>query len=272
MTDKLISWEAAVSWLKTQSDQQELVRACFYDDPLITAAERFYTSTEWCAVKQIVERFTKGNVLDIGAGRGISSYAFARDGWTVTALEPDPGEIVGAGAIRSLAIEEELEITVVESWGEELPFIDGSFDLVYARQALHHARDLDALCREIYRVLRPGGVLLATREHVISKPEDRAVFLASHPLHGLYGGENAYVVDRYRTAITHSGITLLQVLAAYDSNINIYPGTIAELKEKIEKRLKLPIPYILFIKVIVPLLNLVNSEQGRLYTFLGQKP
>ena len=40
--------------------------------------------------------------LDLGAGRGISSYALAREGWQVTALEPDPSMLIGAGAIRSL--------------------------------------------------------------------------------------------------------------------------------------------------------------------------
>lgn len=33
MNDRILSWEEAVLWLKNQSDRQELVHACFYDDP-----------------------------------------------------------------------------------------------------------------------------------------------------------------------------------------------------------------------------------------------
>lgn len=59
---------------------------------------------------------------------------------------------------------------------------------VFARQVLHHARNLEMLCREVSRVLKPHGIFIATREHVISKPEDLARFLKKHPLHQFYGG------------------------------------------------------------------------------------
>ena len=172
---RLGSWEEAVLWLRTQPDQQQLVR-CFYDDPLLDAAARYYASTEWIAVRGLLKG-NRGMALDLGAGRGISSYALARDGWKVSALEPDPSEVVGAGAIRSLARDAKLDIGVEqENWGESLPYPDATFDLVYGRQVLHHARDLHQLCREAARVLKPGGTFVATREHVISRAEDLRIF------------------------------------------------------------------------------------------------
>ncbi|MFZ4854979.1 MAG: class I SAM-dependent methyltransferase [Desulfuromonadaceae bacterium] len=272
LTGKFVSWEEAVNWLKFQPEQQELVRACFYDDPLTAAAERYYASTEWRAVQKLIENCQKGRALDIGAGRGISSYALARDGWSVSALEPDPSPVVGAAAIRVLAADNILDISTVESWGEQLPFSDNSFELVYARQVLHHAHNLMELCREIFRVLKPGGTLLATREHVISRPEDLDAFLAGHPLHGLYGGEHAYLLADYRAAISASGLTLTQTLATYSSDINLYPVTVAGLREKVEKKLSLALPEAVFRKFLIPMLNLLHGEPGRLYTFLGQKP
>ncbi|MBN1286374.1 MAG: class I SAM-dependent methyltransferase [Anaerolineae bacterium] len=46
---------------------------------------------------------------------------------------------------------------------EYLPFEDGSFDLVTCLEALEFFEDQRAVLAEIVRVLRPGGILLATR-------------------------------------------------------------------------------------------------------------
>jgi SAM-dependent methyltransferase len=220
----MMTWEEAVIWLRRQPDQAALVRACYYDDPLIDAAKRFAGSGEWQAVRALLPG-RPGRALDLGAGRGISSYALARDGWRVTALEPDPSGLVGAGAIRSLAAEAGLDITVEGHWGERLPFPDGLFDLVHGRQVLHHAKDLDGFCREVGRVLKRGGIFIGTREHVISRPEDLGAFLEHHPLHRFYGGENAYLLRQYLSAITGGGLSLLKVLGPYDSPINYFPMT-----------------------------------------------
>ena len=62
------------------------MRACFFDDPLAAAAERYYRSSEWAAVRALLPP-RPGLALDLGSGRGISAYALARDGWRVVALE-----------------------------------------------------------------------------------------------------------------------------------------------------------------------------------------
>jgi SAM-dependent methyltransferase len=268
MSDKLSSWEDAVAWLRSQPDRVDLVRACFYDDPLRDAAERYYTSTEWQAVRTLIP-VECGSALDLGAGRGISSYALARDGWKVSALEPDSSNLVGAGAIRALAHEVKLDICVEQNWGESLPYPDATFDLVHGRQVFHHARDLKQLCSEAARVLKPGGTFIATREHVLSKRKDLPKFLASHPLHDLYGGEHAYLLEEYLGAICGSGIVLTNVLNPYQSNINLYPETIIGIKQRLAKRIRLPenmIP-----SLLLTILGTMSNTPGRLYTFVGRK-
>jgi SAM-dependent methyltransferase len=221
-----------------------------------------------------------GYALDIGAGRGISSYALAKDGWQVTALEPDPSQLVGAGAIQTLADEEELYISIVQEFGENLPFEDASFDFVFARQVLHHAQDLSQLCREIYRVLRPGGIFIAVRDHVIATKADLPKFLDSHPLHYLYGGENAYLRSEYVNAITSADFKIKQILDAFDSPINYYPHTYVTLKQELLSRLNsLPI-----LKVVVSIclndfvfpltlkiLSKLDRRPGRAISFICYK-
>jgi SAM-dependent methyltransferase len=258
-----------VLWLRSQSEHSALVQACFYDDPLLTAAERFHLSTEWKAVQELINP-ARGTALDVGAGRGISSFALAKDGWETVALEPDPSSVVGAGAIRMLAAEADISIQVVETWGEALPFEDSSFDLVHVRQTLHHARNLTQLCREIGRVLKSGGKMIATREHVISHRRDLDKFLSNHPLHALYGGENAFLLKEYLNALRGAGIVISNVLNPLASDINLYPETRASVKARMAQQLRLPSAS--FIPgALLSLKGKLMDNPGRLYTFVGRK-
>lgn len=268
MSAEALSWEDAVIWLRNQPEQAELVRSCFYDDPLIDAAKRYYESSEWQAVRTFLPQPPK-RALDIGAGRGISAYALACDGWQVDALEPDPSNVVGAGAIRSLSKEANLNIRVEQTWGEKLPYADATFDVVHGRQVLHHAHDLKQLCCEAARVLKPGGIFIATREHVLSRKEDLPAFLNNHPLHKLYGGEHAYTLPEYKQAIRQSGIHLTKVLNPFQTEINLYPETMNSQKARLAKRVGLPslsVP-----DFVLGIVGALSNVPGRLYTFVGRK-
>jgi ubiquinone/menaquinone biosynthesis C-methylase UbiE len=281
MSDKQSTWEEAVQWLKAQPDRQELVKACYYDDPVLEAAQRFANSEEWLAVYYLAKNWMNGKVLDLGAGNGISSYAFASAGCEVTALEPDPSDIVGAGAIEKLAKEANLKIEVIQNFGESLPFADNSFDIVYGRQVLHHAQDLPKLCQEAARVLRPNGLFIATREHVISQSKDLDIFLQTHPLHKLYGGENAFTLKQYKQAISQASLILRYCYGQYQSIINYAPLTQLQYQENIAIDLKKYLRKNLakwlcsqpnFIKLVSNIYTWRDHTPGRLYSFIAIKP
>lgn len=281
MADATTSWEAAVRSLLDDPGQRQLVLDCFYDLPRTAAVDRYARSPEWQALLQLLPR-PAGRALEIGAGHGIASAALARAGWQVTALEPDPSDLVGAGAIRGLAAQGGLDIRVVEGFAESLPFADSEFDLVLARQVLHHARDLPQLCREIVRVVRPGGMALAVREHVISSPTDLPRFLAIHPLHHLYGGEHACLLDEYRSALSGAGLRIERELAPFDSPINYAPHTRESLRDELVRwagrvpggsallrgLLANERAYDAFLR----LLSRIDRRPGRLYSFVCTRP
>ncbi len=281
MSPGLMSWEEAVGWLRTQPDQQELVHFCYYDDPLEQAAERFRCSDEWLGVLKILRKSIPGSVLDIGAGRGISSYAFAKAGCKVTALEPDPSMLVGAGAIKALRAATSLDIEVVEQHAERLPFEDNTFDIVYGRAVFHHARNLNEFCNEVFRVLKPQGVFIVTREHVLSNKSDLTAFLQAHPLHSLYGGENAYLLQEYLDAIHSSGLKVKQAIGPFESAVNYFPAS----RSNIQTLIRNEMPAFLRSSLLKPFISnpviedyfsrqasLKCEVPGRHYSFVASKP
>jgi ubiquinone/menaquinone biosynthesis C-methylase UbiE len=279
--DKFSSWEAAVEWLRSQPAQHELVQAAFYDDPLSVAASRYWQCGEWREVQALIGTGLGRAALDLGAGRGIASFALAKDGFSVTALEPDSSNLVGAGAIRALASVEQLDIHVVQEVSECLPFESASFDFVFARAVLHHTKDLHAACNEIFRVLKPGGMLLAVREHVLSRDDHLPRFLEMHPLHNLYGGEYAYREAEYLDALVDSGFSVV-TLKSFDSPINYFPHTDAALRDKLIGPLR-RVPVVgaaaksllslkPFFNMILRLMSWADQRPGRLYSFICRKP
>lgn len=272
------SWEQAVRWLREQPDKAQLVIDCYYDDPLLAAAQRYWASDEWRAVRSLLAG-RSGSALDVGAGRGIASYALAKDRFAVTALEPNPSALVGAAAIRGMAAESGVTISVCEEFSERLPFENDSFDVVFARAVLHHTSDLRSACAEFFRVLKPGGIMLAVREHVISDKADLLAFYDIHPLHHLYGGENAFQLVEYEAAILQAGFVGLQTISPWHSPINFAPYTLNALQRAIAAKFgglsglvrrlfKVPGVW----QVACALLAITDRRPGRLYSFMATKP
>lgn len=277
------SWEDTIGWLRTQPDQAELVVSGYYDDPLEAAACRYWRSEEWQAILSLLPTPTVGTVMDLGAGRGITSYALAKAGYRVVAVEADPSALVGAGAIRRLGQETGLPIEVQMSSSGPLPFPGESFELVFGRAVLHHLTDLEYVCAEIARVLKPGGTAIFVREHVISQAQDLEAFRALHPLHRYYGGENAYMLKRYTRALEGAGLRVSKVIGPWRSAINIYPRTVAELRLELARRLGLgseglaraicrviSVPGVW--RALLRAIEAIDTRPGRLYSFVALRP
>lgn len=272
--------EEAVLLLRRDPTQSDLLRDSYLDGDVPEAARRFAGSAEFAEVLRLVGDVSGRTVLDLGAGTGVASYAFATAGARrVVALEPDPSDVVGQGAIRRLGRPDVIQI--IEAWGEKLPFPPGEFDLVYARQVLHHARALDELVSECARVLRPGGLLLASREHVVDDEAQLREFLASHPIHRLAGGEHAYPLPAYIAAIGRAGLRLERVLGPWDSILNAFPSArtpedVAEQPYRVLERkygralgrLAARVPYFL----ARTRRKLRDRGAGRMYSFLATRP
>ena len=81
---------------------------------------------------------------------------------------------------------------------ESIPFADATFDLVVANHVLFYCDDIGQACREIQRVLKPGGVLVAGTygsahmkeiSRLVMEFDDR-IILAAENLYDRFGKEN----------------------------------------------------------------------------------
>ena len=274
-----IAYEDAIRELQSDPRTAQLIADCYIDADVRVVAERFAASDEWRAVRAILGDAIRGSTtLDLGAGNGVASYAFAQAGaGRVLAVEPFAGGLAGRTAIARLA---HPSIVLIDSTGEALPVPDASVDIVYARQVLHHADDLDAMLAECARVLRPNGLFLACREHVVDDEAQLAAFLAAHPIHQLVGGEGAFPLKTYKRAISGSGLVLKRVWGPWDSIVNAFPSarTTAEFASRPRELLASRLGPLGQYLGRIPGATLAirwrlsgRREPGRLYSFLAQK-
>jgi SAM-dependent methyltransferase len=93
-------------------------------------------------------------VLEVGCGAGTDLVRFARGGALVTGVDIAPSAIALA---RQNFAQQGLAADLREADGEQLPFPDETFDLVYAHGVVQYTSNPADLVNECRRVLKPDG-------------------------------------------------------------------------------------------------------------------
>jgi 2-polyprenyl-3-methyl-5-hydroxy-6-metoxy-1,4-benzoquinol methylase len=97
------------------------------------------------------------DVLEVGCGSGFAVQLFAEAGARVTAVDLTDWAVATTRArLDAFGLDGEVQ----RGDGEDLPFPDASFDLVFSWGVIHHSSDMEAALRELVRVCRPGGRLV----------------------------------------------------------------------------------------------------------------
>ncbi len=111
--------------------------------------------------RQVVQRYgiAAGRCLDAGSGPGSLAIALAAiTDLQIASLDFDPAmSAIAAGNIDRAGFTG--RITTVTADVHSIPFDNGHFDLVVSRGSVFFWEDRAGALRELYRVLKPGGVI-----------------------------------------------------------------------------------------------------------------
>ena len=118
----------------------------------------FYVDSTTRATLSRLQLRPEDRVLDIGCGTGelLSRIAARYPAARLAGLDPVPEML--AVAKRKLSGDVDLRV----GWADELPWPEGSFDLVVSCNMFHYVTHPLAALREMQRVLRPGGQIVIT--------------------------------------------------------------------------------------------------------------
>jgi ubiquinone/menaquinone biosynthesis C-methylase UbiE len=153
--------------------------------------------------KQLVHGL-HGHVLELGCGTG-AMFAHYKDVDRVTAIEPDAAF---ASHARVAAANADVPIDVLEASGDAIPLTDASVDAIVVALVLCSVESVDAVVRELARVIRPGGSLRLI-EHVRSSRRLRGLLMdAANPLWLRLNGQGCRMNRDPRPALEDAGFTI----------------------------------------------------------------
>lgn len=102
---------------------------------------------------------TSGSLLDVGVGNGWSTFAFAQKGVIATGVDLNNA---------SFEPPDTSGLTLMEASAMDLPFENGSFDVVASYQCLEHVPDPEVALTEMLRVCRPGGLICIVGPNLVN--------------------------------------------------------------------------------------------------------
>ncbi len=95
------------------------------------------------------------SILDLGCGTGRFTAVLA-ERFNAAVVGVEPSEKMRRQAVSNA---QHQRVTYIAGSAEKIPCQDASFDAVFCSMVIHHFSSMPDACRELFRVLRPGGIV-----------------------------------------------------------------------------------------------------------------
>jgi len=128
----------------------------FFDSVAGRMGKDYVPGKSWKGVAEALLRLMPPMIIaDLGAGEGAFALLLAERATKVIAVDTSAKmiEVAREQALRYGVSNVEYRLGDME----EVPVVDGSVDLVFFSQSLHHALHPDRAVHEAWRILKPGG-------------------------------------------------------------------------------------------------------------------
>ncbi len=176
--------------------------------------------------------------LDVGCGGGLLSEELSKIGLNVTGVDPSKESIRIA---REHAMNSGLGIEYRQSYGEELPFDNDTFDMVFCCDVLEHVSDVRKVISEIARVLKKGGLFFfdTISRTMISKIA--VIYFMQKCRFTSFGRADGHVWDMFikpeelKSILSQNDISLNDTKGIAPKHIN--PSTIIDLYKASRKKI-----------------------------------
>ena len=172
-----------------------------FDWDVFDRPERRWWNGYWQMYTWLCAQDLKGmRVLVVGCGFGDDAIRIAKLGAVVSAFDLSPDSVAIA---RAIAEREKIEVEFSEMPAEKLSYPDASFDMIVARDILHHV-DIPQTMRELARVARPGATFLVNEiySHSVTEVVRRsnlvAKFIYPRMQKLIYGTTTPYITEDER--------------------------------------------------------------------------
>jgi ubiquinone/menaquinone biosynthesis C-methylase UbiE len=149
--------------VKTKDSQLFDDSAEYYNEWFSSPIGKLVLETEQELVNRFVGSSSGERILDAGCGTGIFTIDFLKSGAMVTGLDISSGMLLNA--VTRL---KNLPFYAVQGDMLKLPFPDSVFDKSVSVTALEFIRDARTAVNELFRVTRPGGIVVAATLNSLS--------------------------------------------------------------------------------------------------------